>query len=367
MLHLIHQRFVAQQQFFQEQRELFVPDAGVVFSAGDGKFFQSDAPVQQVPGPGLFLLGYPLAQPVSIKAGHQGFRPDTFAPVVQPECGFTRYRRQAVAREMRIGVGKARGIVPHFAGVSDACAQVVFGPVMQFAIGKRVGTVKHGGRLRPMSGPVGPALGVAAVDTAHSQHHIRSLKSHFFAGFLVDGNGAADLTGLMVECGHSVPVMNGQSATGVGFVQGIDHAAHQFPGGAPSDVVPGHAVAIAKPASLHPVHRRHEFDALVSEPVVHLGTGMLNVIAGPLHRPLIVWVQFAETQPVVQRQFRRIGDSHAPLQRRVNQHHAAKGPQRQTSEAFGAVTINNGYGLASPQRFQGGDNARQSAAGNQKV
>ena len=367
MLHLIYQRFVAQQQFFQEQGELFVPDSGVVFSAGDGKFFQGNTPVQQVPGPGFFLFGHPLAKPVGIEAGHQGLRPDALAPVVQPECGFTWNGRQAVAREMRVGVGKARRVVPHFAGVGNARAQVVFGPVVQLAIGKGMGTVKHGGRLRAMFGPVGPAFGVAAIDAAHGQHHVRSLKPHFFAGFLVNGNGAADLTGLMVECGNSVPVMNGQSATGVGFVQGIDHAAHQFPGGAPSDVVAGHAVAIAKPASLHPVHRRHEFDALVSEPVVHLGTGMLNVIAGPLHRPLIVWVQFAETQPVVQRQFRRIGDSHAPLQRRVNQHHAAKGPQRQTSEAFGAVTINNGYGLASPQRFQGGDNARQSAAGNQKV
>ena len=51
--HLVDQRFVAQQQFFQEQRELLVAYAGVVLGAGDGKFFQGNAPVQQVPGPGL--------------------------------------------------------------------------------------------------------------------------------------------------------------------------------------------------------------------------------------------------------------------------------------------------------------------------
>ncbi len=61
MLHLSYQGVIAQQQFFHEQWELFIPDAGVVLGAGDGKFLGGNAPVQQVPGPGLFLFRHPLA------------------------------------------------------------------------------------------------------------------------------------------------------------------------------------------------------------------------------------------------------------------------------------------------------------------
>ncbi|MCY1400519.1 hypothetical protein D9M71_156100 [compost metagenome] len=53
---------------------------------------------------------------------------------------------------------------------------------------------------------------------------------------------------------------------------------------------------------------------------------MFHVIARPVQRVLVIRRQFAETQPVAQRHFRGIGNTHAGLQRRAHQRHTAKGP-----------------------------------------
>ena len=49
--------------------------------------------------------------------------------------------------KVRVGVGKALLRSSHFAGVGDFGPQVVFGPVVQLAVGKGVGAIERGGRL----------------------------------------------------------------------------------------------------------------------------------------------------------------------------------------------------------------------------
>src|SRR5690554_2198843 len=365
--HLVDQRFVAQQQFFQEQRELLVAYAGVVLGAGDGKFFQGNAPVQQVPGPGLFLLGYALAQPVGVETGYQGLRPDALTTMVQPQGGFARNGRQTVAGKVRVGVGKACRVVPHFAGVGNFCAQVIFGPVVQLAVGKGVGAIEQGGRLWSVFGPVGPAFGMAAVNAAHGQYHGGCAQPDFLAGGFLDGQGAADAARLLLQGRYPVSVQDGQAMPSVGVVQGIDHAEGQFPGCAPDDVVAGYGVAVTKPAAFYPVDRWHEFQAFVDQPVVHLGAGVFHVIAGPLHGPLVGRVQLSEAYPVLQGPLRGIGNFHAPLQWSFDQRHAAKGPKCQPAKALRGVPVDNGHGFAGPQGFQGGDDASQAASGNHDV
>ena len=104
----------------RKRRELHVADALVVLGARDGELLGRDAPVQQVPGPGFFLRGHALAQPVGVEAGDQRLGADAPARVVQPQRRLAGDGGQAVPLEMRERVRKAGGVVPHLAGVGDA-------------------------------------------------------------------------------------------------------------------------------------------------------------------------------------------------------------------------------------------------------
>jgi hypothetical protein len=117
-LHLLDQAVVAEQGLLEEAGNC-VADALVVLGAGDRELLDRDAPVQQVPGPGLLLLGHALAQPVGVEAGDQRLGADAPAAVVQPQRRLAGNGRQPVALEMRVGMREAGGVVPHLAGVDD--------------------------------------------------------------------------------------------------------------------------------------------------------------------------------------------------------------------------------------------------------
>ena len=84
-LHLSHEAVIAEQRFLEEHKELAITNSGIVLGAGNGEFPCGDPPVQKMPGPGLFLRSYALAEVVRIVASHQRRRADAFSTVVQPQ------------------------------------------------------------------------------------------------------------------------------------------------------------------------------------------------------------------------------------------------------------------------------------------
>ncbi|EXF43239.1 hypothetical protein BAY1663_04326 [Pseudomonas sp. BAY1663] len=328
-LHLAYEAVIAQQGFLEEAGKLHVANAQVVFGPGQGEFLGRDPPVEQMPGPGFFLLRHPLTQPVGVEAGDQRFGADASTAVIEPQGGFAGDGGKPVPGEMRVGVGEAGGIVPHLAGMADLPAQLAGHPPMKPAIGEGVRAIEHAGRHRPVLGPVGAYLLVAAVDTAHGEHHYRRLQAYLSAAPLADRRGAIDPSGLAVEPDDAVLVQQLQATAAVGGMQGGDQAPHEFAAGAPDDVIARQTVALAVTAAFHPVHRGHEFHAQFQQPVVDLGTAAFDIVAGPLPRVLVIRCEFAEAQPVAQRRFRRVRNLHPRLQGRADQGHAAERPQGQ--------------------------------------
>ena len=81
----------------------------------------------------------------------------------------------------------------------------------------------------------------------------------------------------------------------------------------------------------------------------------------------VVLVQLAKTDPVVQSALRRIGNPHFALQRRADQRHATKGPQRQPAEALGAVAVDQSDTLTGTQKFHRRHDAGNAATDYQYV
>ncbi len=175
----------------QEGDDLAVADARVVLGAGNRQLPGGDAPVQQVPGPGLFLGRHALAQLVGVETRHQRIGADAPAPVIEPQRRLAGNQGQPVAVEVGLRMRDARGVVPHLAGRGDPAADALH-QMVQLAVGIGVGAVEHGRRQRPFGQPVGPGFLVAAVDAAHGQHHHRRGQSQFLAGLFVHARGAAD-------------------------------------------------------------------------------------------------------------------------------------------------------------------------------
>src|SRR5690554_1021456 len=104
---------------------------------------------------------------MGIKTGHQWFRANAFAPMIQPKGRFAGDGGKSVALEVWIGMGETRRVVPHLTRMSDVCPKMTFCPMMQFAIGEGVRTIEHGFGLWPVSRPVGSTLLMTAVDATH--------------------------------------------------------------------------------------------------------------------------------------------------------------------------------------------------------
>jgi hypothetical protein len=132
-------------------------------------------------------------------------------------------------------------------------------------------------------------------------------------------------------------------------------------------VIARQAVAVAQQAALNPVHGGHELQAAGDQPVVDLGAGVFDVVASPLAGQHILLAEFAETNPVAQGDVGRILELHAPLQRRVHQRHAAKGPQGQATQTFGRVAVDQGHALPGAQAFQRGHQPGQAAADDENI
>ncbi len=358
---------VAQQRFLEEGQELPVADALVVLGAGDGELLGRDAPVEQVPGPGLLLACHALAQPMRVKAGDQGLGTDALAPVVQPQGGLARNGGQAMAGEVRERVRKARRVVPHLASVGDLCSQLVGGQVVQPAVGKGMRAVEHGFGLRPVAGPVAPRLLMAAVDAAHGQHDGWRAQVHLGTRGLVDGQRAADPPIGVFELRHAVAVQQRQLAAAARRTQLLNQAQRHAARSAPQQVVARHAVALAVPAALDQIHRGHELHALLQQPVVNLCGRMLDVVTRPGLRPAVVGVELTKTLPIGQRPRGAVGDLFLGLQPGAHQRHAAKGPQGQAAETLGAVAIDQSHAAPGAQRLQRGDDAGQAAAHDHQV
>jgi hypothetical protein len=171
----------------------------------------------------------------------------------------------------------------------------------------------------------------------------------------------------MVEPGDPVPMQQRQPAVSVGLVQIGDQAAHQFARGAPEHVIAGQAVALAVPSTFDPVHRWHELQAFALEPVVDVASGMFDIVTRPRHGPVIGRIEFAETQPVAQGDFRCIRNFHRCLQRCADQRHAAEGPQCEPAQTLWGITIDQGDALACPQQFQCRNQAGEAATGDQNI
>ena len=100
---------------------------------------------------------------------------------------------------------------------------------------------------------------------------------------------------------------------------------------------------------------------------MHLGARMLDVVFRPLHRPVIMRIKLAKSDPVAQGDFRRIRDFLLRLQGRVDQGHPAEGPQGKATEALGRIAIHQDHPFAATQDFQRGDDASQTATDDQNV
>ena len=299
---------------------------------------------------------------MSIKAGDQRLRPDAFATVIEPKRRFARHQRQAMAFEMRKGMRNAGGVVPHLAGMRDLSADRIGGVVVQLPIRKRMRAVEHRRRQRPPSHPIRTGFLMAAIDAAHRQHRQRRGDADLGAGLLVDGHHARHDARSVIEADDAVTMQHGQPAAFVGGAHCIDHQPREPLRCSPDDVIARQRIAVALQAALDPVHRRHEGHAMRQQPVIDLGTRVLDVIARPLQRPVLGRVEFAEPDPVAQRDLRRVGDLHPRLQRGADQRHTAERPQRQPAEPLRCVAIQQGHRLAAPHRLQRRDDAGETAA-----
>ena len=113
---------------------------------------------------------------------------------------------------MGVRVRKASGVIPHFPGVGDLATEGVGHPMVHAAIRIGMGTVQHLGRLWPVTGPVGAAFGMAAINTTGSQNDGRRRQADVFTGRFIDGQGAAHFAGFVVERSDSVLVQQGELA-----------------------------------------------------------------------------------------------------------------------------------------------------------
>ena len=73
LLDLAQESMVAEESLHQERNELPIPDALIMLGAGNGEFLRGDAPVEQMPGPGLLLCGDAATQIVCVETGNQRF------------------------------------------------------------------------------------------------------------------------------------------------------------------------------------------------------------------------------------------------------------------------------------------------------
>jgi hypothetical protein len=80
-----------------------------------------------------------------------------------------------------------------------------------------------------------------------------------------------------------------------------------------------------------------------------------------------VLAQLAKANPVAQRNLGGVFELHAPLQGRIHQRHAAKGPQGQTAQAVARVAVHQRHALARLQAFKRRDQAGQAAANHQHI
>ena len=164
-----------------------------------------------------------------------------------------------------------------------------------------------------------------------------------------------------------VVVQDGQTVPGVGLAHQLDHAPRQSLRRAPDDVVSRQCVAIALHATFDPIHRWHEGESALRQPVIDLYARVLHIVGRPLAGQYVVLSQLAKAQPVSERNFRRVLDLHAPLHRGIDQCHAAERPQGQTPQSRGCVAVHQGDGFASSQAFDGRHDAGQATANHQHV
>jgi len=334
--HLAHQPVVAEQGFAQKRQPAPLADLQVVFGTRNRQLFGGDAPVEQLPRIAARLRRHPLAQVVGVKAGDQRLGPDAPPSAVEPERRFAGDEREPVALKMRLRMRHPGGVVPHPPSVCDLATQGLHA-LVQRAIGIGVGAVEQFARCsraRGSRGPVAAHLLQAAVDAAGGHHHLLGLKMLLGPAAFVDGEGTADAARLLREFGHAVPVPQLQpwcAAAAPGLLQGGDHGLRQVRGGAPQHVVTRQAVALAVLAALDPVDSRQKAQAQPEQPLIDLGRAALHVVFGPAPRPQLAGIELAKAQPVLQRALGAVGDALAPLQRGIDQAHAAKGPTRQAA------------------------------------
>ncbi|HJV49817.1 MAG TPA: hypothetical protein VJ652_00045, partial [Noviherbaspirillum sp.] len=148
------------------------PAAGTIASA-PSQLLERDLAVQKLPRILIFLAADLRDQFARIEAAEQRLWADARAAPVQPQRGFRRHQRQAVAGLARAPVLHARRVIPHAVEISDiaACAADC---VMQHAVGEFVRAVQDGfGRRVPLRMPVLAHPFHAAVDAAcRHQHHV---------------------------------------------------------------------------------------------------------------------------------------------------------------------------------------------------
>ena len=102
-----------------------------------------------------------------------------------------------------------------------------------------------------------------------------------------------------------------------------DKALDQAQTGAPQQVIARDAVAREKVTSLYPVDRGHEPHALLSEPKEHSLGALLDIRFRPLPRPGVSLAKFRKRMPVREREFRRVANAEAFLQRVIQDHAAS--------------------------------------------
>ncbi len=184
------------------------------------------------------------------------------------------------------------------------------------------------------------------------------------AGF-VDGDGPVDAPRLLRELGDAVPMPQQQpiaATAACGLLQGRNHDLRQVRGGAPQHVVARQAVALAVLAALDPVDGRQKAQAVTQQPLINLGRAALHVMFGPAPGPHFAGIELAKAQPVLQGPLGAVGDALAPLQRGIDQAHAAKSPARQTAQTLWGVAVQQRDAPTSAQALQRRHQAGQPSA-----
>jgi hypothetical protein len=142
----------------------------------------------------------------------------------------------------------------------------------------------------------------------------------------------------------------------------LDETLYQRQASTPQDVITRHAIAGHEVPTLDPIHGWHEAQALVPQPVKYALRTLLDVGFGPGLRPGIVIREFSERTPVRQCHGRRILDTHAPLDRRIDQRHAAKRHPRKAPDIGFIVAIDQGHRLPPLEAFMRGNEPRNTCA-----